>query len=400
MHTLPGSCDVLVVGAGPAGSACALALARRGLHVVLADAQVFPRDKVCGDALIPDAHAALRRLGVHDEVMAAAHPCHHVRCWGPGGQQVAVPGTLAVLARRQLDDILRRAALRAGAQWAAPLRFEAPLLDQGRVAGARLLAADGTPHELRARWTVLATGAAATPLQAAGLCQRRAPSGMSLRGHFQHAGLAPHLTELVMVWHRALAPAYGWIFPMGGGRFNAGVYVHGLHEEGGGKQALNLRHLLDRFAACHPDAATLLREGTLLAPLRGAPVRCTLQGSATGRPGLLATGEAIGSTYAFTGEGIGKAMETGLLAADALATGGSDAPVLAHYARAVDALRPRFEQYRRADIVNAHPWLVGFVIGRVRRSPRLLRRLAGVLDETTDPGLAFSAKGVWRLLTE
>ena len=69
---LPESCDVLVVGAGPAGSACAQMLARAGLDVLLIDQHDFPRDKVCGDGLIPDAHAALRRLGVYDEVMAQA----------------------------------------------------------------------------------------------------------------------------------------------------------------------------------------------------------------------------------------------------------------------------------------------------------------------------------------
>ena len=64
--------DVLVVGAGPAGSACAQALARAGMSVQLVDQHTFPRDKVCGDGLIPDAHAALKRLGVYEQVMAQA----------------------------------------------------------------------------------------------------------------------------------------------------------------------------------------------------------------------------------------------------------------------------------------------------------------------------------------
>ena len=66
---LPERCDVLVVGAGPAGSACAQWLARAGFDVALVDQHDFPRDKTCGDGLIPDAHAALVRLGVHDQVM-------------------------------------------------------------------------------------------------------------------------------------------------------------------------------------------------------------------------------------------------------------------------------------------------------------------------------------------
>ena len=69
---VPSSCEVIVVGAGPAGSACAQKLAEAGFAVLLVDQHVFPRDKICGDGLIPDAHAALRRLGVHDEVMDQA----------------------------------------------------------------------------------------------------------------------------------------------------------------------------------------------------------------------------------------------------------------------------------------------------------------------------------------
>ena len=120
------SCDVLVVGAGPAGSACAQWLARHGLQVQLVDQHDFPRDKVCGDGLIPDAHHALQRLGVHAEVMAVAQPVAHVGCIGPRGGRVDVPGRLAVLPRKQLDDILKRAAERAGAprpMWPTPARY-------------------------------------------------------------------------------------------------------------------------------------------------------------------------------------------------------------------------------------------------------------------------------------
>jgi menaquinone-9 beta-reductase len=76
--------------------------------VRLIDQHEFPRDKVCGDGLIPDAHAALRRLGLYDEVMAQARHLRHVRCIGPRGGMVDVPGSLAVLPRRQLDHILFR----------------------------------------------------------------------------------------------------------------------------------------------------------------------------------------------------------------------------------------------------------------------------------------------------
>src|SRR5205809_7416067 len=96
-NALPPRCDVLIVGAGPAGSAAAITLARAGLDVVLVDQHAFPRDKVCGDALIPDAHQALRQLGVFDAVMAQARRSSRLGCIGPRGSRVDVPGALAVL---------------------------------------------------------------------------------------------------------------------------------------------------------------------------------------------------------------------------------------------------------------------------------------------------------------
>ncbi len=403
---LPARCDVLVVGAGPAGSACAQALAARGRDVLLVDQHAFPRDKVCGDGLIPDSHAALKRLGVYDEVAALARPVQHVRCIGPRGGCVDVPGLLSVLPRRILDHILVRAAQRAGARLAAPARFETPLLDGGRVCGARLKIG-GLAQEVQARWVVLATGAVPAALTAAGLCDRHTPSGVALRGYVHHPGLVDRIRQLQIVWHPRLRGGYGWIFPAPGGVFNIGTGLTGSHlrtRAGRGRMQghINLRQMLEAFAEIHPPAGELLRDGTPQGDIKGAPLRCSLIGARWSRPGLLGTGEAIGSTYAFSGEGIGKAMETGMLAADALLQGrqAADAQVQADYAARLQRLQPQFRLYETASHVNQQPWLADLVIWRARRSPRILRRLSGVLDETQNPGRLFSWSGVTKLILE
>jgi geranylgeranyl reductase family protein len=397
------ACDVLVVGSGPAGSACAQALARGGRDVLLVDQHEFPRDKVCGDGLIPDAHAALRRLGVLDEVMAHANAAHHVTCVGPRGGRVDVPGTLAVLPRRILDDILRRSALAAGARWLAPARFEAPIEEAGRVVGAMLRIGEAA-RAVRARWTVLATGAVPQALIAAGMCQRRVPSGVALRGYVRNASMVGSVRTLEVVWHRRLRPGYGWIFPCRDGVFNVGVGVfHSHHEITDGRASMadvNLRELFAAFTDFHGPARELVASGTFEGGLKGAPLRCSLQGAQCARPGLLVTGEAAGSTYLFTGEGIGKAMETGLLAAEAIAERGDDEPVCAAYRAGLAALKPRFEMYERANRVNTHPWLAELVIWRAQKSARLLRRMSGVLEETSNPGRIVTLKGMVRLFTE
>jgi geranylgeranyl reductase family protein len=402
---LPTTCDVLVVGAGPAGSACAHHLAAGGLEVLLVDQHDFPRDKVCGDGLIPDAHAALRRLGVYGEVAALATHVPHVRCVGPRGGLVDVPGTMSVLPRKVLDHILVRNAQRAGARLLTPLRFVAPLLDGEQVVGGRFKTSAG-PHDIGARWVVLATGAVPQALSAAGLCDRHTPSSVALRGYVRHDGLADRIKQLQVVWHPRLRGGYGWIFPGPGGVFNIGVGLtdsHILSRNGKGHMHnVNLRDMFDAFCETHAPAAELKRHGQMLGEIKGAPLRCTLRGARWSRPGLLATGEAIGSTYAFTGEGIGKALETGLLAAEALLKDprAPDAVARQHYAAALSGLVPRFEMYEAASYVNRQPWIADIVVWRARRSPRILKRLSGLLEETSNPGNLFTWRGLRRLMFE
>ena len=134
-----------------------------------------------------------------------------------------------MLPRRVLDDIVCRAAVRAGAQLHTPWRFEAPLLEgDGVVVGARLKQGDAV-REVRARWVVLATGAVPQALQAAGMCERRTPSGIALRGYVKNDAMVGRIKALEVVWHKSLSPGYGWIFPAPGGRFNIGVGVAHSH---------------------------------------------------------------------------------------------------------------------------------------------------------------------------
>jgi len=408
IETLPSSCDVLVIGAGPAGSAAAITLARAGLDVVLVDQHVFPRDKICGDGLIPDAHYALRKLGVLDEVMAQAQPSGFVGCIGPRGGRIDVPGALAVLPRKELDLILCRAAVTAGARMFAPVRFMAPIeADEGsgekRVVGATLQHGE-TTRALLARWVVLASGAVPQALMAAGMSTRTTPSGVALRGYVKNDAMVGRIDKLEVVWHRAVTPGYGWIFPCPNGVFNIGVGIADSHNATRGgklaKRELNLRQVMDDFKRVYAPARELMETGTLLGAMKGAPLRCTLEGARFARPGLLVVGEAAGSTYSFTGEGIGKAMETAILAAEAVLSGAPEAQVRERYETGLLALKPRFDLYQRANSVNRHPWLADLLIWRAKKNPGLVRRMSGVLNETSNPGNLVSLKGFHRLFME
>jgi hypothetical protein len=91
-------------------------------------------------------------------------------------------------------------------------------------------------------------------------------------------------------------------------------------------------------------------------------------------------------------------METGMLAAQALlASNLSDDARLARYEAELLALKPRFDLYEKANRVNEHPWLADLLIWRAKKSPRILKRMEGVLEETNNPGNLVSARGLMRL---
>jgi geranylgeranyl reductase family protein len=409
LQQLPPRCDVLVIGCGPAGSACAKLLAQTGVQVVQVDARAFPRDKTCGDGLVPDTHAALRRLGVLDEVLARALVVDAARCVAPSGRSVDVPGELAVIPRRELDAILCRSAVLAGARMYAPARFVAPLLSpDGRVVGASLLA-DGQTRDIRARWLVLATGATTDSLELLDLCQRRAASSMAMRAYVRHPDLADDLPGMRFVWHPELKGGYGWIFPgphhtynIGVGTFPADVpFDPATNQQTPVRK--NLRTMLAAFQRVDPVAARLLAEGEPVGKPAGAPLRCNLDGAQWSRPGVLLAGDAAGATYAFSGEGIGKSLETGIACAEVLmqhvtwqGAGGAseDSVVQAGHAARLAALLPQFRMYRKAASFNQHPWLLNLVIWRAQSSPRIIRALSDILAERRQPDSLLSWRGL------
>jgi flavin-dependent dehydrogenase len=234
---------------------------------------------------------------------------------------------------------------------------------------------------------------------------------MGLRGYIRHSGLEPALHglrgRLEVFWHRRLKPGYGWIFPCPGGVYNIGVGLIDSHRARPDGYAValqrNLREVFDDFTRLHAPARALVEGGAWVGELKGAPLRSSLQGARCAAPGILVTGEAAGSTYSFTGEGIGKAMETGLLAAetllDARATGADDAALQAGYLARLARLQPKFELYERGNLVNHHPWLTELLVRRAAARPGIRRRMADLLEERATPAQLVTLRGMVKLFT-
>ena len=409
--------DVLVIGAGPAGASAAIALARAGLAVALVDRHRFPRDKVCGDALIPDALAALASLGLSGAVHSAARTVASLRIVAPNGTSGTLRGQLACIPRRAFDALLVDEAVRAGASLLPPQVLESPLREScGRVVGARFALADrectrtdsepiggvratSNPKllDVLARHVILATGASAEPLERFGVCTRRSPSGIAARRYYRlPSDLGAEIDSLFLIFDRSTLPGYGWLFPGPGGVCNVGV---GVFHDSPRRTQPNLRRLWDAFMASHPLAQRVAQRGEPVSRLEGAPLRTRLTGADFVRPGLLVVGEAAGTTYSFSGEGIGKAMESALLAANAIIGEQRDGGPSAE-SRYRDELHGRFSRryatYKAAQDWLAWPMICNFLAGRFRHSRYVRDRLEGILAETEDPRQLFSATGLVR----
>ncbi len=378
--------DVAIVGGGPAGAMAALHLARGGRRVAVIERAAYPRDKVCGDALIPDSLRALERAMLLRQVESRAAEVASLRLFGPSGVEVVIPTRALVIKRVDFDDLLVHAAVEAGAVVA---QGTVESVAAGEPAAIRIRHLDTA---LQARIVIVATGADVRLLVPLGMVEQARPTVVAMRGYIRSK---ERIDQLVLSFDRTLAPGYAWLFPLGGGEYNVGCGM--LH----GGTRVNLMATLDRFLQGFKPLRRFAEGVTHMGPVKGAALRCGLKGTtAWYPPNVLAIGETIGATFPLTGEGIGKAMETGERAAAVVlrALDANDLGVLATFPAEVDALRIRYRGYEIAERWLAVPWLTDLVFRLARRSRHALRCAEAVLNETGDPRDIFSLRGLYHML--
>jgi flavin-dependent dehydrogenase len=364
--------DILVCGAGPAGSISALVLARAGARVRIVDRARFPRDKLCGDTVNPGALAILERLGVADVantglaidgmVVSDASGVRRVgRYRGHRGR---------ALRRAALDGGLLDAAVRAGAEFDEGVVVREPLVEQDAVAGVLVAGADGASRPLRARIVIAADGASSRLARALRLARHAvAPRRWAVGAYFEQVAF-PAADGRYGEMHIRRGRYVG-VAPMPGGIANVCVVTAdraALRDPSAllWSAVRNDAMLADRFCS-----ARLVAKPVCIGPL-------AVDADRSGISGLLLAGDAAGFIDPMTGDGLRFAFRGAELAASAALTaldrGDRDAHAALMQARRREfAVKWRFNRSLRA--VVASPAAMRMVAAGATVAPALIDRL-------------------------
>jgi menaquinone-9 beta-reductase len=395
--------DVIIVGAGPAGSATAFYLAAAGLDVLVLEKSHFPREKVCGDGLTPRAVKVLTAMGVPIAESDGWLRNKGLRIIGGGGRielrwpdLSSYPDFGLVRTRLDFDEILARHAQKAGARLVEGMNVTGPLLDDrtGRITGVtarETVNGETREHRFTGRLVVAADGNSSRLSVAMGLAKRDdRPLGVAVRSYYttpRHDD--DYLEAWLDLWDGdKLLPGYGWIFGMGDGTSNVGLGLLNTSDSFGNT---DYRVMLRRWLAAMP-AEWGLNEENRTAPVRGAALPMGFNRTPHYTRGLLLAGDAGGMVNPFNGEGIGYALESAEIAArvivQALArpTAAGTETVLNTYPRQLkDAWGGYYTLGNTFVQLIGHPSFMRFATKHGIKRPYIMRFTMKLLGNLTEP---------------
>lgn len=372
--------EVLVAGAGPAGTLAAIVLARKGVRVLLVDRATFPRDKLCGDTLNPGALAWLERLGLADHVGAGALRLSGMALTNGDGLRIEgrYPAGIFGIAqpRRIADQRLLEAAAEAGAHVVTGARVLAPLYDEtasGQIVRGAVVEREGRVTRIPALVTIAADGRQSALASEAGLLRvPRRPRRWAVGATFEGVEGLSDLGEM-----HVRPGCYFGIAPLPGGRANV-CYVSADRDRVRAAQrdlkaAVSADPVVgsrvSRARACGPPAA--------LGPM-------AVDAARAGVPGLLLAGDAAGFIDPMTGDGMRFAIEGGVLAAQAALRVVDDPTTQGHlvleHARRM-AFARKWRVNRALRLVVAHGSLITLASVAGRAVPQFFSQLISVAGD-------------------
>jgi geranylgeranyl reductase family protein len=402
--------DVIVVGAGPAGSTAAYYLAASGVDVLVLEKTAFPREKVCGDGFTPRSVRELATMGVPLREEDGWIRNKGLRVYGgghrielPWPQTASFPDYGVCRTRKDFDDTLARHAKAAGARIQELTQVTGPVLDEstGRVVGVTARPVDvdgrraGDEVTYRAPLVVAADGVSARFALALGLEKNPArPMGVAVRTYFRTPRHDDDWMESHLeLWdgkpgQSNLLPGYGWIFGLGDGTANVGL---GSVSSRATATKIDYKDLLQRWVANVPEGWEFTPENQV-GPVRSAALPMGFNRKPLYTRGVLLVGDAGGMVNPFNGEGIAYAMQGARTAADvvvqsrARTTAAARERVLATYPQAMsDQLGGYYTLGRWFVKLIEHPEVMRVCTRYGLPRPALMRLTLKLLSDVWDP---------------
>lgn len=379
MNSSVSSYDIIIAGAGPAGTACALTLSQYNFKIALLDAQAFPRDKVCGDAIPHRAIKTIREVapGLYQQLkdeplLMQSRGCRIV---SPSGKEIEIGFSLEGYLSKRLDfdNLLLQQVLKTGkVDFFAEEKIVSVKTSETNVevmTGKRafnsklIIGCDGAHSEVRKNLA----DKAVNPKHYCG----------AVRGYFRGV---KDLKESIMEIHlfKQLPYAYFWIFPLPGGWANVGL---GMLSEKIASQKINLRKAMHDLISTHPAMSSRFKNAALQGEITGFGLPLgSLRSKLSGLRFMLC-GDAGSLIDPATGEGIGNAMLSGMLAAKQAVIGFQKNDFsekrLSHYDNEVyRRLGKEFKsKYRLQQLIGSKPFLADWAISAAQKFPLIRKQM-------------------------
>jgi menaquinone-9 beta-reductase len=378
--------EVIIAGAGPAGTSTAFFLARAGVDVLLLDRARFPRDKPCSEYLSPQGSRLLEAMGALGAVEAAgAARLEGMIVRAPSGARIvgrfrAVRGYVPwqphglALRRRVLDALLLERARAAGARVVEGARVADLERDgAGRVVGVRGTDAEGTHRSWRAPLVVGADGLRSVVARRLGLAHTaRWPRRVALVTHYRGVeglGLSGEM--------HVEADGYVGVARVDAGLANVAVVVPAARARA---MAGDPAAFLERWIAARPHLAPRFAGAERVGPVRAVGPFAAHARSGWA-PGAALVGDAADFFDPFTGEGMYAALRGGELLADYAREAARGSP------HAADAALAEYDRRRRREFSGK--WTVERLVGLAVAFPPLVERAARALSRRPDMADTF-----------
>ncbi len=399
--------DIIIVGAGPAGSACALSLSNLEIKVLLIDKAKFPRDKICGDALSLDVINQLPKLSgkllLDFEKCTMKMPSSGVRLFSPDLTCIDLPFMYNgekkngyVLARQDFDNLLFETIKESSnihVKENCEVRGVKPIdngvqvfTNQGNYKAKMIVGADGANSVVN---HLVGNKAIDRDHHSAGL-----------RVYYQgvHHFHSENFVELY--FFNDILPGYLWVFPMKENKANVGI---GMLSSGVSKKRINLKNTLHSLLSTHPVLKERFKDARPMENVKGHGLPLGSKRRKISGERFLLLGDAAGLIDPFTGEGIGNAIRSGRVAAEHINRCFKANDFSARFNKAYEneiykRMQKEFRMSRVLQKLCRYPRLFNFIFHKAKRNPQWQNFLTQALSDVDQKKQFINPLFYYRLL--